>query len=155
MGLFGDLDVEAAADSAWPPNDKYHSVITDVSIKPSKKTENEPPADQKLFFLLTYTIQEGDWEGQELVERKWYPKNEEESSTADGKKATTYLKQRLRSLGVPEARMNDVDKDDLLGLHVVVQTRGNVDPNYPPNIQSVELYEEPEPTFNGTDDPWS
>jgi len=151
VGIFGDLDMESASSSAWPSDDTYSCVLTDATVGPSKKTEDKPKAEQDIFWVLTYTVQEGNWAGFEITERKriLIPADPE-NPTPDEKRSIAYNRKRLESLGIPESRMNDVTNEDLIGIECAVKIRGNKDDNYPPNVVHVELL-----TEQVNDDPWT
>lgn len=119
MGLFGDLDVASAEDNPWAvPANTYEADVFEVEVK---KDRNEKPG-----LMIVYKISSGDHKGKTVSEWKVIPQPADpKNPTADEKKATSYLKQRLASLGVPESRMNSVDTNDLLGTPVVVTVKVN------------------------------
>lgn len=143
MGLFGDLDVESASSSLWPEDDTYLCTITESETGPSKKTENNPVDEQDIYWVLTYTVKEGSWEGTELKERQrvLVPVDPNNLTPAE-RRSATYIRRRLESLGIPESRMNTVTREDLIGIECAVTTRANKDDNFPPNVSKVELVQD-------------
>jgi hypothetical protein len=116
MGLFGDLDVASAADNPFEiPANTYECTLTDVSVGPTK-------AGDKVGMTLKYTIQgDGDYADMDITEWKEIPQPADpQNLTAEEKRANSWLKQRLLSLGVPETRVNSVEVDDLLGTDLTV-----------------------------------
>lgn len=129
-GLFGDLDVASAEDNPWAvPANTYKMNVFKVEKKNDK---NDNPG-----LLITYRISEGDHEGKSVTEWKVIPTPADPNNlTADEKKAQSYLKMRLASLGIPESRMNTVGPEDLEGLEVIVKVTVNGDFT---NVNRVEL----------------
>lgn len=130
MGLFGDLDVSSAEDNPWavPPN-TYEADVYTVEVKQSKEGNTG--------MAITYKISSGDHIGKTVQEWKSIPVPvDPKNPTADEKKAASYLKMRLKSLGVPESRMNTVDVNDLQGLAVIIKVTQNGEWT---NIAKVEL----------------
>ena len=137
MGLFGDLDVASAEDNPWfvPPN-TYECDLYKVELK---TPEGKDPG-----LLFTYKISSGEHEGKQVTEYKRVPKSQ---LTKEDKDAASYLKMRLASLGIPEARMNTVEPEDLQGLAVIVTVTQNGEYT---NVRKVELASAGEPqTFTG------
>jgi len=131
MGLFGDLDIEAASDNPFEiPADKYGCAVTKVE----KKRNNDDTAD---FLVFTYTIEEGAADsaiGQDVAEWKKIPASNDEEGA---ERAKSFIKQRLLSLGVPENRVNTVNPDDLLGVKVWATIKPGK--NGYPSVSKVEL----------------
>lgn len=121
MGLFGDLDVASAEDNPWAvPANTYEATVYEVNVKQDKNKNNG--------LAIIYKISSGDHAGKTVSEWKVIPSPADpKNPTPDEKKATSYLKQRLASLGVPESRMNTVDTNDLLGTEVTVTVKVNGD----------------------------
>lgn len=129
MGLFGDLDVKSAEDNPWfVPSNTYKADVFSVEVKDGKNGKG---------LSIVYKISEGDHKGKTVSEWKNIP-SKEEADTEEGKKAASYLKMRLASLGVPEARMNDVEPADLTGTAVIVTVKVNGEYS---NVNKVELAE--------------
>jgi hypothetical protein len=132
MSLFEGLDVASAADDPFkiPPN-TYSCTVTAVKVGPTK-------AGDKIGMTLVYTIQEGDFEGDDITEWKEIPQPADPRNlTKDESRALAWLKQRLLNLEIPEDRMNSVSDDDLVGLDVYVTTKEGK--NGYTNVQKVEL----------------
>lgn len=131
MGLFGDLDVASADDNPWAvPANTYEADVFKVEVKDSQDKA-------KKGLAITYKISSGDHEGKTVSEWKEIPQPADpKNPTPDEKKATSYLKMRLGSLGVPESRMNTVDVNDLQGLPVTIKVTVNGDYT---NVTRVEL----------------
>lgn len=129
MGLFGDLDIEAASDNPFDiPADKYGCAVIKV-----ERTRNKD--DNADFLVFTYVIEEGNAAiGQEVSEWKKIPASDDEPG-AD--RAKSFIKQRLLSLGVPEKRVNTVNSEDLLGVKVWATIKPGK--NGYPSISKVEL----------------
>lgn len=132
MSLFGELDVASAADNPFAiPANTYLCTITAVSVGLTR-------AEDKVGMTLVYTIQEGDFEGEDISEWKEIPSPADpQNLTRDEKRALSFLKMRLLELGVPENRINSVTEDDLIGLDVYVTTKDGK--NGYVNVNKVEL----------------
>lgn len=118
MGLFDELDVASAADNPWAiPDNTYPAVVSKIEVKPNKA------GDMAMYFY--YKITEGDHADFEVSEYKRMPSQRDTTplSTAEAAKSTSYIKQRLASLGIPESRMNSVDQDDLVGIECYISTQ--------------------------------
>jgi hypothetical protein len=120
MGLFDELDVASAADNPWAiPDNTYECVVSDLEVKQNKKGN--------MGMILKYKVISGEYEGSEISEYKRIP-HPKDAEILEGKKksdALSYIKMRLASLGIPESRMNDVTKDDLVGIECYVSTKDN------------------------------
>jgi hypothetical protein len=119
MGIFGELDVASAADDPFKvPANVYEASVTDVTVGPTKD-------GSKVGMTLIYTITEDSADGEHVGKtvREWkeipQPANPKVLS-ADDKKAMSWLKARLLSLGVPENRVNTVEPSDLIGKDVTI-----------------------------------
>lgn len=132
MSLFEGLDVASAADNPFEiPANTYLTTITSVASGP---TRNE----DKVGMTITYTIQEGDYAGDDITEWKQIPTPADPHNlTKEEKRSLSFLKMRLLELGVPEDRINSVSEDDLVGLDVYVTTKEGK--NGYTNVQKVEL----------------
>ena len=118
MGLFDELDVASAADNPWViPDNTYPAIVSDIEVKANKAGN--------MAMIFHYKVTEGEHADFEVTEYKRMPskKDADPMGTAEAAKATSYIKQRLASLGIPESRMNSVDKDDLVGIECYVSTR--------------------------------
>lgn len=115
--IFGDLDVAAAADSPWDLLDgTYGGVVTECKAGPTAKGD-------KKGLTIVITVDESS--DPAMVGRKnseWLeiprpadPKN----PTPEEAQATSRLKARLLSLGIPQDRINQFKPSDVMGLGVI------------------------------------
>ncbi len=130
MGIFGDLDVASASDNPWlVPANTYECTVYTAEVKRDK--------NEVLGLELIYKISSGEHEGKTVREWKQIPEPADPKNlTPDEKKATSYLKMRLLSFGVPESRMNSMNINDILGLDVIVKVTLNGDYT---NVSRVDL----------------
>ena len=137
--IFGDLDIASAADNPFEvPDNTYDCFLTDAVVRKSKD-------GTKKGLALTYRVASGDHEGKNISEWKTIPEPEDPANpSAEDKQAMSWLKQRMLSLGVPEARMNSVQPSDLVGTHVYVTVK-NKD-GYT-NVRNVTLFEDETPGY--------
>lgn len=114
MSIFGDLDVQAAADDPFAVEDgTYNATVTKCEVKKSKD-------ESKTGLMLTYTItDEGSMQGRNATEWKTIPRAGDE----DADRAASFLKQRLLSLGVPADRINSFTPEDAIGVDVVITVK--------------------------------
>lgn len=123
MSIFGDLDIQGAADNPFTvPDNTYPFVVSDFEVKRNEKSGNT-------MMLITYKIREGEHEGFEIVDRTRVPAPGDKDILT-GKKledAKSYIKMRLAALGVPEAKMNTVTKEDIVGIECYATTQQNGD----------------------------
>lgn len=119
MGLFGDLDVESAADDPFevPPN-VYNAVITEVKVGLTKD-------QSKMGMTIIYKIiSDDEHAGKQIREWKHIPQPADPKNlSADDKRSMSFLKSRLLDLGVPESKINSVEPDDLVGKEVTVSVK--------------------------------
>ena len=118
MGLFDELDIAGAADNPWTiPDNTYPFRVTDLEVKKNGK------GDMAMYFH--FTITEGEHKDFEITEYKRLPSSQDANqlSEAEKSKAMSYIKLRLASLGIPEARMNGVTREDLVGIEGYVSTK--------------------------------
>lgn len=124
MSLFSGLDVASAADNPFEVEPgTYRAVVSKVTTDKTKQGD-------KFGMLIEYTIDDenaGPSNGNSVSEWKRIPHNEDAVPLNEGEKARalSFLKQRLMNLGIPEARMNDVTPDDLMGIRVVISVKKN------------------------------
>lgn len=132
MSLFEGLDIAAAKDNPFEiPANTYAATITSVVTGPTKSGD-------KVGMTLTYTIQEGEYAGDDITEWKELPQPADPRNlTKEEARSLSFLKQRLLNLGIPETKMNSVGEDDLEGLDVYVTTKEGK--NGYTNVQKVEL----------------
>lgn len=114
MGIFGDLDVQAAADDPFAIDDgTYTAVVTGSEVKQNKD-------GNKNFLVLEYTIEDdGAMSGRKASEWKNIP----EPGDDNADRSASFLKQRLLSLGVPADRINSFEPEDALGVTVVISVK--------------------------------
>ncbi len=118
MGLFDELDIAGAADSPWAiPDNTYPAVVTDLIVK-----ENSAG---NMGMTFKYKIREGEHEGTDVSEYKRLPSSVDKEPLSEGEKnkAMAYIKLRLNSLGIPEARMNSIEKEDVIGIECYISTK--------------------------------
>jgi hypothetical protein len=135
MGIFGELDVEAAADDPFAvPNNTYRTILTDAKVGPTK-------AGDKIGMTLTWTIQsEDEHNGKMITEWKHIPTPANPKELTDEEKRTTsFLKKRMLDLGIPPERINSITPDDLIGRECMVSVVNN---NGYVNVKKVLLVEE-------------
>lgn len=116
MSIWGDLDVEAAADDPFAvPNNTYRAVLTDAKVGPTK-------AGDKVGLTITWTINsEDEHNGKMITEWKQIPQPVDPKNLTDEEKRTTsFLKKRMLDLGIPPERINSVTPDDLVGRDCMV-----------------------------------
>lgn len=100
MGIFGDTDAsEIPDDPFYVEPGTYTCVITEAVVRNKKNSEEQG-------LSLTYVIQDedSDYKGSRVQEWKNVWPNVE---NAQQRQDNARVKQRLLSLGVPEAVMND------------------------------------------------
>jgi hypothetical protein len=74
--------------------------------------------DEGVRLVLTYTLQDGQHKGKTIDEWKnCDPKASERDKS--------WLKSRLKSLGVPESKMGEIDPGDLKGIEVRITKKRN------------------------------
>lgn len=135
--IFGDLDLTAAADDPFKvENGTYFAVVKEAEVKLSQKGNK----GLSITYLIDGNGNDGD--GKTVKEWKNIPSAEEAAAdenggTAEGRRAASFLKQRLLSLGVEPENVNKVKVSELVGTKVVV-TVGENDKGYS-SINKVEL----------------
>lgn len=131
MGLFDELDVAGASDNPFAiPDDTYPCVVKDLTVKKNAKGN--------MGMTVTYKVTEGEYAGREITEYRRMPHSTDAEPLDEAKKAQSlsYIKRTLSSLGIPEARMNSVTKEDLVGIDCYVSTQQNGDFT---NVRNVTL----------------
>lgn len=118
MGIFGDQDWNSVPDDPFAlPDNSYVAFVTNVKVGPTK-------AGDKVGMTITYTIDGGGYDGREVTEWKRIPQVDNPKSPSDSEKRDlSFLKARMRDLGVPAERMNSIEPDDLIGIRCVITTR--------------------------------
>jgi predicted P-loop ATPase len=126
MSLFGDLDIASAADDPFALKDgTYAATITKCSVQDTSDGEGKG-------FTLEYTAHDCDdesMEGRKQSEWLTIPQvvGGEFVDREKGPTHLSFLKRRLRSLGVPEDQMNSVEPDDVLDLEVFITVKRSGD----------------------------
>lgn len=116
MGIFGDLDVEAAADDPFAIEDgTYNATITECSVK-----DNKDKTKKGLTFKYQIT-DDGKMHGRKAQEWKNIPSSDDPQDVKD--RDASYLKQRLLSIGIPADRINTFEPEDALGTDVVITVK--------------------------------
>lgn len=130
--IFGDLDIEGASDDPFGVPVGVHPVqVTDVKVI-------RPKADDKDMLLLEYKVTDGDATGNTVQERKTIKTDGEDANSPSARRNASFLKIRLKELGVPEARLNSVKPDDLIGVEGFL-TIGEPNNGYT-NVKSFSLH---------------
>ena len=141
-GLFGDLDIASASDDPFGiPLDTYEAVVSKV-----EKTRNKN--DDGDFLVFYYNITGGAAYtaiGQDVQEWKKIPtkaelESDDKETKGKAERGMSFIKQRLISLGVPEARVNQVKPEDLVGTEVYAKI-GPGNQGYP-SVKEVKLRED-------------
>lgn len=141
MGLFKDLDLKNAEDNPWhKPDGFYTCVVYSVELQETRDKS-------KVMCVFTYRVVDFPdkpiLNGQDIKEWKWVPTPEDLENDPEGKAALSlsFLKNRIKSLGVPEDRLNDFEPDDVRGLKVIVEGQ-NRNGNF--NVREVKLFDSAE-----------
>lgn len=115
VGMFGDLDIESAADDPFAvPDNTYEAFLTEVKVGRTKD-------GSKLGMTLVYTISNGEHASKQVREWKNIPQPADpKNPDADESRALSFLKSRLLDLGIPSNRINSVQPDDLVGKEVTI-----------------------------------
>lgn len=119
MSLFAGLDV-ANADIPKPNPGTFPGFLSDYKQGPTK-------AGDKYGALFTFTYQETEG-GRKWKVTNWQrtpdPSDFDPNNVTDDEKTWLgYLKAVLTKLGVPEARMNTITREDLIGTEVFVTVK--------------------------------
>lgn len=119
MSIFGDMDIASAADDPFAVEDgTYPTLITKCSVQKSNK------GGKGLTF--DYTIQEGDDVNEEMVGRKiseWLTIPDENTPEDKVETFKSFIKRRLKALGIPEEEMNSVQPEELINLEPVITVK--------------------------------
>lgn len=133
MSLFGDLDIAAAADDPFNIDEGvYEGTISAVT-----KKESNDKTKKGLVITYTVTDEESPMIGRKIDEWKNLPQPADpHNMTPEEERDVSFLKMRLKSLGVAEEDMNTVEPEDLIGTDVVftVKKKGEYT-----NVVKVEL----------------
>lgn len=146
MSIFGDLDLENAADDPFAVKPGTYIVVVDEAGVQATKDGS------KNGLTLSYKIVESDDDstmiGRRISEWKDIPKFvDPKNPTEEEARQASFLKQRLLSLGIPSNELNSTNPSDLAGtgdrfMVTVVQTEGkgaNLGKTYT-NVRTVRLY---------------
>jgi hypothetical protein len=121
MGIFQGLDVASAADDPFSVDDgTYYATVSKCSV--------ETAGNGSKGLTFEYTIHDAEDEkfnGRKTSEWKTIPEPIDDRGTLDekGQQHLSFLKQRLKSLGVPDSEMNEISPEDLLGIEVIITLR--------------------------------
>lgn len=119
FSIFGDLDVQAAADDPFAVSDgTYGATVTECSAGPTNKGD-------KKGMTFIFTIDESD--DSAMIGRKYsewleipVPADPKNLTPEEAQKASR-LKSRLLSLGTPKDQINSAKTSDFLGIGVVIR----------------------------------
>ena len=136
MGLFDEygVNMDEVKESSWEvPDDIYEFAVGSCWIQ--EGTKKDPDAQ---FFVIEYLLgDEGD-----LKKSEWFGLPADPTAPTDKElQKLGFLKTRLKSLGIPEGNLNDVDEDTLVGITGTLQI---VTRNGFQNIRNVRVDEEQE-----------
>lgn len=115
MSLFGDLDLQSAADDPFAVEDgTYDAVVSESVVKDQKKDPS------KKGLALKYKIEDGPMAGRSVSDWRNIPmdKNDENYDTD-----RSFLKGRLTAFGIPESRFATFDAPDALGARVTITVK--------------------------------
>ena len=126
MSIFGDLDVESAADDPFAvPDNTYKAFLFDVKVGPTKD-------GTKTGMSLTYKISEGEHEGKQITEWKRIPTPADPKNLdADDQRKTNVFQNHWY--------VNTVTPEDLIGKSVLVTVKS--EKGYT-NVKKLELDED-------------
>lgn len=145
MGLFDELDVASASDDPFNvPDGTYECVVEKAEVVTSKEKEYRPGVPKK-GLMLTFKITDENENGKTITDYKAIPVPEDPKNlTSDEKRDLSFLKMRMMNLGIPEARINSVEPDDLVGVDCYVTVKKNGDYT---NVTKVETRSDVSVTF--------
>lgn len=113
MGFLSDLGLDDVdSDPNALPDGTYKAALFECKIIEAKD------AAKGKFVVFTYKVTDPDSKYQGTTIDEWKSAN-----SFDEPRKKAWLKQRIMSLGVPEARVNAVDPSDLLGTAVDVTVK--------------------------------
>jgi hypothetical protein len=124
--LFADLDLEDAADDPFAVAEgTWYATVTDFYRKQPKAEDKRPG------FLLEYTFdpaedeedEQSEVEGDDISE--WFTIPEPGDNSKDARRQRSFLRRRMLSLGVPEAALSSVTREDLIDVKVVLTVSKN------------------------------
>jgi hypothetical protein len=116
--IFGDLDIESAADDPFKvPPSVYNCIVEKVEVGPTKDKS-------KVGMTIIYKITEGDEAGKSVREWKQIPTPADPKNLSpDDKRAMSFLKARMLDLGIPETKINSVKPEDLIAKEVTITVK--------------------------------
>jgi hypothetical protein len=123
MSLLDGWDVANAEEiSFFVPTGVYEATVSDVDIKPGRK---DPNAKFMVFSYLVdgFSFPVSEWKqlpSGSPAEWDKAPVQNGKSEEDIMKERLSYIKSRLKSLGVPAEYMNTISSDELVGIKVVV-----------------------------------
>jgi hypothetical protein len=125
MGIFEDAEIDVASAEDDPfatPLGSFFCTLTSCKFGKTK-------AGDKHGITFTFTCTEGEYSGYTFRDWMQVPDPVNEYADADMKASyrqkLSFLKQRLRGLGIPQEKMNEWDPEDSIGDEFVVTTSAN------------------------------
>jgi hypothetical protein len=124
--LFADLDLESASDDPFAVAEgTWYATVTDFYRKNPKDEAKRPG------FLLEYTFdmsededdEQSEVEGDDISE--WFTIPEKGDMSKEARRQRSFLRRRMLSLGVPEAALSTVTREDLIDTKVVLTVTKN------------------------------
>lgn len=126
MSLFKDLDVASAADDPFKVDDgTYLTTVTSCKIQETKDGKKGLTFDFTIDDDAEHNANEA-MHGRKISEWLTIPDTTDDGEFVDPEKGPIFLsfiKRRLKSLGIPEDEMNTVDHEDLIGIQVVTTVK--------------------------------
>lgn len=126
--LFADLDLEDAADDPFAVAEgTWYATVTDFYRKQPKDDTKRPG------YLLEYTFDPAEDEDDEQAEvegddiSEWFTIPEPGDKSKEARRQRSFLRRRMLSLGVPEAALSSVTRDEIIGNQVVLTVTKNGD----------------------------
>lgn len=128
-GFLNDLNLkDVPEDPNMVPVGEYPGFLSGIKINPPADGDSDPHRS----LLLTYKVDENHatHHGRTKTEFKTLPNMIDSvdpvtgqpkriPATPDDERHASYLKQRIKSLGVPEGELENVTEDDLLGTPIM------------------------------------
>jgi hypothetical protein len=126
-GFLADLGLDTIEDDPNAlPDSKHAGYVFDAKVVSYKDTAKGKA------LVLTYKVSEGTHKGKTCDEFK-------SCNAFDDASKKGWLKQRVKSLGVPEEKLATLDPKDLIGIPVWFTTKKNGDYT---NVRFVEVRDE-------------
>lgn len=133
MSIFADIDFGSVPDDPFAiPDNQYLSYVTKVTSGPTN-------AGDKVGITIVYTISDGAYEGRQITEWKQivHPADPANPTQAE-MSSLTYLKSRMKDLGIPASRLNDIVPDDLVGIKCVITVKNKGEYRNVTRVQTVD-----------------